>query len=433
MSLRLRAPRFALLAFGNFSILGLHVGVHAVQLAPLSASIGLTPGMLGAAITTAALAGVVTLFAGGRLADRLGRRPVLVAGYGGTAAGFLLLTRADDLAGLFAGMLVYGLFSSFIDLGANTVGADVEAESGRHLMTSLHAGFSGGAAVGALATALALTAGVDYRAVYVALAVVLAAAGVVVALVAFPGVAGAHPGVETADAPLESAVGARPEPGWERGAVDGRAASTAVWRIPAVVFAIALVTVTFFGDGALESFLAVYLRDTLGSTILLSGLGVAAFHAASLTGRLVFSRILGRLGERRVVVGAGLLASAGTAVAVLTGNPVVAVIGLLVVGFAVSPIVPVTLSLAARSAPGRSGRAVAATTTVGYTAFIVGPSVVGAVTTATDLRVGLGMVVASTLVVAVLGSRWPERRVRESTGSGGSGASGGTQGSVGAS
>lgn len=410
MSLRLRAPRFALLAFGNFSILGLHVGVHAVQLAPLSASIGLTPGMLGAAITTAALAGVVTLFAGGRMADRLGRRPVLVAGYGGTAAGFLLLTRADDLAGLFAGMLVYGLFSSFIDLGANTVGADVEAESGRHLMTSLHAGFSGGAAVGALATALALTAGVDYRAVYVALAVVLAAAGVVVALVAFPGVEGAHPdpAAETVDA-------------------------TAVWRIPAVLFAIALVTVTFFGDGALESFLAVYLRDTLGSTILLSGLGVAAFHAASLTGRLVFSRILGRLGERRVVVGAGLLASAGTAAAVLTGNPVVAVIGLLVVGFAVSPIVPVTLSLAARSAPGRSGRAVAATTAVGYTAFIVGPSVVGAVATATDLRVGLGMVVASTLVVAVLGSRWPERRVRGSGGSGESGASGGTQGSVGAS
>lgn len=408
MSLRLRAPRFALLAFGNFSILGLHVGVHAVQLVPLSASIGLTPGMLGAAITTAALAGVVTLFAGGRLADRLGRRPVLVAGYGGTAAGFLLLARADDLAGLFAGMLVYGLFSSFIDLGANTVGADVEAESGRHLMTSLHAGFSGGAAVGALATALALTAEVDYRAVYVALAAVLAGAGLVVALVAFPGVEGAHPGVETVDA-------------------------TAVWRIPAVLFAIALVTVTFFGDGALESFLAVYLRDTLGSTILLSGLGVAAFHAASLTGRLVFSRILGRLGERRVVVGAGLLASAGTAVAVLTGNPLVAVIGLLVVGFAVSPIVPVTLSLAARSAPGRSGRAVAATTAVGYTAFIVGPSVVGAVATATDLRVGLGMVVASTLVVAVLGSRWPERRVRGSGGSGGSGASGGTQGSVGAS
>lgn len=409
MFLRLRAPRFALLAFGNFSILGLHVGVHAVQLAPLSASIGLTPGMLGAAITTAALAGVVTLFAGGRLADRLGRRPVLVAGYGGTAAGFLLLAVAHDLPGLFAGMLVYGLFSSFIDLGANTVGADVEAESGRHLMTSLHAGFSGGAAVGALATALALTAGVDYRAVYMALAVVLAGAGVVVAVAAFPGVEGAHPEVAAA--------------------MD----ATAVWRIPAVLFAIALVTVTFFGDGALESFLAVYLRDTLGSTILLSGLGVAAFHAASLTGRLVFSRILGKLGERRVVVGAGLLASTGTAVAVLTGNPVVAVIGLLVVGFAVSPIVPVTLSLAARSAPGRSGRAVAVTTAVGYTAFIVGPSVVGTVATATDLRVGLGMVVASTLAVAALGSRWPERRERGAGGSGGSDASGRTHGSVGAS
>ena len=45
-------------------ILGFHVGVWAVQLASLSAGLGLDPAALGATITVAAAAGLVTLFAG---------------------------------------------------------------------------------------------------------------------------------------------------------------------------------------------------------------------------------------------------------------------------------------------------------------------------------------------------------------------------------
>ena len=38
--------------------------------------------------------------------------------------------------------------------------------------------------------------------------------------------------------------------------------------------------ITFFGDRALESFLAVYLRTTLGSTVLLTGAGISCYHLA---------------------------------------------------------------------------------------------------------------------------------------------------------
>jgi MFS family permease len=58
-----------------FGILGFHVGVWAVQLAPLAAGLGLDPAKLGAAVTVAAAAGLFTLFVGGALADRVGRRP----------------------------------------------------------------------------------------------------------------------------------------------------------------------------------------------------------------------------------------------------------------------------------------------------------------------------------------------------------------------
>ena len=64
-----------LFAAGLFAILGFHVGIWAVQLASLSASLSLDPAALGAAITVAAAAGLVTLFAGGMLADRVRPAP----------------------------------------------------------------------------------------------------------------------------------------------------------------------------------------------------------------------------------------------------------------------------------------------------------------------------------------------------------------------
>ncbi len=47
--------------------------------------------------------------------------------------------------------------------------------------------------------------------------------------------------------------------------------------------------------------------------------------------------------------------------------------GLLVVGSSLAPVVPVAYSLAGRAAPHHGARTVALVTTVGYSAFIVGP------------------------------------------------------------
>jgi MFS family permease len=112
-----------LFAAGLFGILGFHVGVWAVELAPLAAGLGLDPAGLGAAVTVAAAAGLVTLFGGGVLADRVGRRPVLVIGFAGTGGAFVLLALAGSFATLLPAVLLYGLAVSFVDLGANTVGS----------------------------------------------------------------------------------------------------------------------------------------------------------------------------------------------------------------------------------------------------------------------------------------------------------------------
>ena len=378
-----------LFAASLFGLLGFHVGVWAVQLGPLSAGLRLDPAALGAAVTVAASAGLVTLFAGGTLADRAGRRPVLAIGFTGTGTAFVLLALASSFATLIPAVLLYGLSVSFVDLGANTVGSAYEQAYKVTAMTGLHAWFSGGALAGAIGSAAALRAGVSYRGVYLALAAVMAAGLVAALLAAIP-------------APPDGSPTGSPG--------RGQQSSARVWRIPAVLFAIALISVTFFGDGGLESFLSSYLQRTLAGGVLLSGIGIGSYHFASLLGRLTATGLLRRFGERRVVTAAGLLAATGLLTAVMAPDAAGAIGGLLLVGFAIAPVVPTALSLAGRSAPGRSGQAVATTTAAGYGSFILSPLTIGLLAQATSLRLALGLLVPTSLAIAGLATRWPGSR-----------------------
>jgi len=261
-------------------------------------------------------------------------------------------------------------------------------------MTGLHAWFSGGALAGAIGSAAALRAGVGYRGVYLGLAAVMAAGLVTALLAAIP----APPGGSTGGSEGGS-------PGRGR-----RVRPARVWRIPAVLFAIALISVTFFGDGALESFLSSYLQRTLAGGVLLSGIGIGSYRFSSLLGRLTATAALRRFGERRVVTAAGLLAATGLLTAVMAPDAAGAIGGLLLVGFAIAPVVPTTLSLAGRSAPGRSGQAVATTTAAGYGSFILSPLTIGLIAQATSLRLALGLLVLTSLGIAGLATRWPDSR-----------------------
>ena len=49
-------------------------------------------------------------------------------------------------------------------------------------------------------------------------------------------------------------------------------------RTPAIAVAVGLVTLCFFGDGAIEGYAALFLRDVLESGSLLTGVALAAFH-----------------------------------------------------------------------------------------------------------------------------------------------------------
>jgi MFS family permease len=182
---------------------------------------------------------------------------------------------------------------------------------------------------------------------------------------------------------------------------------------PIVLLAVLLVSLSFFTDGALEGYISIYLRDLLGSGVLLGGIGIAAYHLTGFAGRLGGVVALRRYGERRVITLAGTLTLLGMVLTLATTFAPLAVIGLLFVGIGQSPIVPTAFSLAGQVGARRGASAVAIVTASGYTVFLITPLLIGTLAGLFSLRAALlGTIVTSTVIVLVA-QRLPGRTLRE--------------------
>ena len=75
------------------------------------------------------------------------------------------------------------------------------------------------------------------------------------------------------------------------------------------------------------------------------------------------------------------------------------------VGFALSAVVPIAFSAAGDLAPERAGAAISVVTTLGYGGFLLGPVLVGGLAELAGLRLALGIVAVSGLLIWALGLR----------------------------
>jgi MFS family permease len=149
----------------------------------------------------------------------------------------------------------------------------------------------------------------------------------------------------------------------------------------------------------------VYLRRTLGLSALVGGSGVAVFYGAMAAGRLGAAWTIARFGNRRTLLGAGLLTAGGMGLALATREPVLVIASFLLVGLALSAVVPIAFSVAGDLTPGRAGAAISVVTTLGYGGFLLGPVVVGGLAELLGLRVALGTIAAAGLLIFTLALR----------------------------
>jgi MFS family permease len=378
---QLRLRKLLAVELGTFGVFGLFAGTFAVLLADLSGALDLSPGPLGFALFVGAAASILAMAVLGWTADRLGRRVFLVATGAVMGSGIAALAFVGGYAALVATLIVLRAAGGLYDVGINAAAVDLEKATGRRFMAVLHAAFSAGGVAGALSAGAFLSAGVDYRHVYLLSLLPLGAVIVAVATTRFP------------------------PPGEQHPQKNDETGGLGLWRSLPLIFIAAIATLGLLSEGEMEHWSGIYLRQTLELSALLGGSGVAVFYGAMAVGRLGAAFVIGRFGNRRTLQGAGLLAAGGMALALATREPLLVIAGFLVVGLALSAVVPIAFSVAGDFAPKRAGAAISVLTTLGYGGFLLGPVIVGGLAEILGLRIALGIILLSGLLIFALSLR----------------------------
>ncbi len=318
-------------------------------------SLDLSTAQLGLLLLCMSGGAVAGLPLSGPIVHRLGPGRAVLAGALSMTLGLALLAigMSTALVPIAAvGLVASGLGTGVWDVAMNVEGADVERRLGRSLMPRLHAGFSlgtvAGAAVGAGCAALGIPLPVQLIGVVVLLPIV-----VTLAVRRFLPVAEATPGE----------------------ARSGSGVLTA-WREPRTLLVGLMVRAFAFTEGSANDWIAIAMVDGHGTSETVGAIAFGFFVAAMTAGRMVGGTALERYGRVPVVRATAVIALAGLLLMLLGGSTPVALGGALLWGVGASLGFPVGMSAAADD-PARAAARVSVVSSIGYTAFIAGPPLIG--------------------------------------------------------
>ena len=354
-------------------------GIWRVLLAELQRSIGLSDGALGAAITIGCVGSLPSMFFGGKLEDRFGAERVI-----GSTAGLMALALAGVAIASNWWALTILLFFFFggsgaYDVGINAAAIDLEQATGRRLLSYIHGTFSGAAAFGALTAGLLLSLGTQFRSIYVGLALMLLVAAAIFLR-----------------APVLRHLPTNP-------ASDGT--SRELLRDLRLISLAVMVAMAYFGEGSLENWSTIYLRNFVNLPVALGASGVVVLHLAMQTGRMTSGIAVGLLGRRCILIGAGLITACGILLATTIKTAPTVLVGFFAAGITLSVVAPLAFSIAGDLYPTRSGSVSAIITFIGYSGFLLGPGLIGGLAQAFGLDKALGMIILGGLLISILSFR----------------------------
>ena len=153
-------------------------------------------------------------------------------------------------------------------------------------------------------------------------------------------------------------------------------------------------------EGAAADWSAVYVDRSLAASAAIAGLAYAAFSVTMVAGRLAGDRLTERFGPAPLVRYGALVAAAGMTIALLVDTPPAALAGFAALGAGLSIVIPQVFRAAA--ATGDSGPALATVSTIGYTGFLAGPPLIGALAELTSLPAALALLPLLALAMALL-------------------------------
>ena len=319
----------------------------------------LTPGMLSVLLLSVSAGSLLGLPVAGRIAHRFGAVASVRIGLSLAAPGIVLAALAVHFElGRFLvmpGLFLLGLGMGVWDVAQNLEGTVIERALDKAIMPWFHAAFSGG-------TVLAALIGAGLVWLKVPLLVHLGVVAVLTVVAVWWGTGRFLPSQSTSD-DVEDAASAP--------AVAQRSA----WSEPRTLLIGVMVLAAAFTEGTANDWMAVAFVDGHDVDKALGVLALAVFLTFMTAGRVLGAGLLDRYG--RVPVLRVLFASAIVGcLLVVFGNTWLAFIGCAIWGVGASLGFPVGMSAAADD-PERAAMRLSVVATIGYTAFLAGPPLLG--------------------------------------------------------
>lgn len=342
----------------------------------VQAQLLLEPYVLGFLLLGLGVGSFVGMPLAGRLTQRIGaRNAILLSGL----ASCLLLVVLSLVPGFYiecAALLAYGVTLGCLEVSVNIYGTHLENRNQARLMSGLHAAYS----IGEVVSAVALTS------LFVLGLAPGQAVGTLMALLALTMIVllrriENHP-IEVPRKTKEKRSNAF--------AFNGSVAILAL-----------VCAVIFLTEGSMLDWSAIYLRDYAGVPQEVSAVGYTLFVIAMAISRLIGDKLAMKFGAVTMLsIGIGLMFTTLLAL-VFFPYPASAMVSLFIMGLGIANIAPIVISAASRSAAMDSVKAITAVTTVGYGGLLAGPALIGAISSAVSLQ-GAFLTVCALLAVSLI-------------------------------
>ena len=367
-----RAYRIAISAF--FFIQGITFASWASRIPDIKKALALQNAEFGGILLSLPIGQFFALALSGYLVTRFGSRIILIITAILYPATLLLIGLASSSITLIVALLLTGFFGNIYNIAVNTQAVRIEALYGRSIMASFHglwslAGFTGGP-IGLLMIAQSLT---PFQHFWIINGVTL--------LLIFLFVSSTLP----------------------RDAKTDQAKATFFVKPDKGILILGILAFScMICEGTMFDWAGVYFEQVIHTPNELTQLGFVAFMSTMAGGRFVADFLITKFGVKRMIQFSGMMIFTGITITVAFPYLIPSSIGLLITGFGVSSVVPLTYGLAGQSKTMPAGQALAAVSSLGFLGFLIAPPLIGFISQGYTLRTAFALIALMGLTVAFL-------------------------------
>jgi MFS family permease len=293
-----------------------------------------------------------------------------------------LIPFMPGIIGLVVLFFLMGIVTGMLDVAMNAQAVMVEQQYQKPIMTSFHALFSIGMALGAWVGALFVELSLFQH------FIIITSSALVIILTGG-----------------RNLIQDKPDQTLHHEGPLFRLPTSALLSVGIIAFC------CMMAEGAMGDWSVNYMRNITLASKKLAPIGLSAFATAMTLGRIFGDSARAKFGDRKMIILGGIIATLGLGLALAIPVPYFSIGGFFLVGLGLSSIVPIAYSIAGNAKGLPSGVGIAMVTTVGYSGFLFGPPIIGFLANWQNMRIALLFVAILLFMMTTLGFRHNTKNV----------------------